>query len=342
MRGLLAKLEKAYVKSSGPIFVVTVFLFHAWLATFFVRINIYPVAILSACSCLVYIVAPFVKSDNKEQTIIFIGFCEIAAFSILSTIFVSFECGFFLYAVPLPLSSFIEIEDRKRRKFFFIFSSIAMVVLAPLAYFLAPLNAAYIERMLPYNHSFLVGNFLVVVGTYATNVYVYMRKYDKENLAIKYDSEHDALTGMYNRNFINRYVKAAARRGGLDCAIIMFDIDNFKKINDEFGHDVGDIALKKVSGIAKSLVREEDIPVRWGGEEFVLYIKGMSFEKAIEKAEEIRAHIAATPYHEDKHLTISSGVTVIKKRESFAVAMKRADENLYTAKTTGKNKVVAK
>jgi len=340
MQDKFGRWDKIYVTAVEPILVMVLFAFHMWLAFFFFRIDIAPVAILSILSCMVYIIGAFFKGENKTQNVMFMVFCEIGVFSLMSTIILSFRSGFFLYALPLPLSSFIELTDKKRRKFMCIAISIAMFLMIPLAFICAPLVVEYRVRMEPYDYMFLVGNFVIIVASYVTNVYVYMQRTEKQATETKYKSEHDTLTGLYNRSFLSQHVRAAVRRGRLKGSLIMFDIDNFKRINDEYGHDVGDIALKKVSEMAQSLIREDDILVRWGGEEFVIYIAGMTLDKAAAKAEEIRTLISITPYHEEKRLTISLGVTAFAPGENFETAMKRADQNLYIAKETGKNKVV--
>lgn len=341
MKITISKLRKIYFSSSGPIFIGLSFLFHVWLASFFIRINILPVAVLSIMSCLAYIVPFFMKKENLEQNTMFLVFCEIGVFSLVSTMILSMRSGFFLYCLPLPLSSYIEINDVKRKKGIFISSTIAMLLLVPLSDLAKDVFAVYRERMEPYNYTFLLGNFFVVVASYAVNVYVYMRVRERMVKETKYEADHDALTGLYNRNFFDRYLKISEEGGGAKGCYIMIDIDNFKSINDRYGHDVGDIALRTVARITGRLIRGNDILVRWGGEEFVLFIEGMPLDDAVVKAEIIRNAIEHTAYHESEHLTVSLGVTEVRDSEDSSVTLKRADENLYVAKTTGKNKVVA-
>lgn len=341
MKITIDRLRKIYFSSSGPIFIVMSFVFHAWLASFFIRINILPVAVLSIMSCCTYVVPFFMKKENLEQNTIFLVFCEIGVFSLLSTMILSMRSGFFLYCLPLPLSSFIEINDTKRKKYIFISATIAMLLLVPLSDLARGFFEVYRERMEPYNYTFLLGNFFVVVASYAVNVYVYIRVRERMVKATRYEADHDALTGLYNRNYYDRYLEISERSGGLKGCYIMIDIDNFKSINDKFGHDVGDIALKTVARVAGRLIREKDILVRWGGEEFVLFIEGMPLDDAVVKAEIIRNAIEHTAFHESEYLTVSIGVTEIRDSEDSSTALKRADENLYVAKTTGKNKVVS-
>ena len=341
MKITVDKIKKIYFSSSGPVFIGMSFLFHVWLASFFIRIGILPVAVLSIMSCCVYIVPFFRKKENIEQNTIFLVFCEIGVFSLASTMILSMRSGFFLYCLPLPLSSYIEINDVKRKKGIFVSSTIAMLLLVPLSDLAKNIFIDYRKIMEPYNYTFLLGNFFVVVASYAVNVYAYMRARERMVKETKYEADHDALTGLYNRNFFDRFIKLSEESGGANGCYIMIDIDNFKSINDLYGHDIGDIALKTVARITGRLIRGNDILVRWGGEEFVLFIEGMPLDDAVVKAEIIRRTIESTPYYESEHLTVSLGVTEVRDSEGCCATIKRADENLYVAKTTGKNKVVA-
>lgn len=150
MQDKLGRWDKIYGTAVEPILVLVLFAFHVWLSVFFFRIDIAPVAILSILSCLVYIIGALFKGENKTQNVMFMVFCEIGVFSLISTVILSFRSGFFLYALPLPLSSFIELTDKRRRKFIFIAVSIAMFLMIPLSFLCAPIVVEYRVRMEPY------------------------------------------------------------------------------------------------------------------------------------------------------------------------------------------------
>ena len=341
MNATFEKIKRIYSASSGPIFIVGCFWIHVWFVWFFLRIGIIPIAVLSTISCIVYLMPLVMKKENLEQNVIFLIFCEIAVFSLISTMILSMRCGFFIYCLPLPLTSYIEINDTRRKKILFLGATVAMLLLVPLSDLAGRFFSVYRQRMEPYNYMFLLGNFFVVVASYGMNVYVYMKRRERMVKETKYNSEHDALTGIHNRTYFYQYVADAVRRDAFHGCFIMVDIDNFKKINDQYGHDVGDVALQTVARTVKEKVRENDLFVRWGGEEFVIFIEKISLEDAEDKAEFIREALAGTEYHDSKYLTVSVGVTEIREEEGYETALKRADENLYVAKTTGKNKVVA-
>ncbi len=160
-------------------------------------------------------------------------------------------------------------------------------------------------------------------------------------------SVKDGLTGLYNRHFLNEYIIKAselALRHGHSIGILMIDIDFFKKVNDQFGHDVGDIVLKQIAEILKSRFRKADVIVRYGGEEFLVLLHNVDENKLIEIAEQIRIAVENTPFQTPQgpiKKTISIGVAVypIDSKDIWQV-IKFADIALYHAKKTGRNKVI--
>jgi diguanylate cyclase (GGDEF)-like protein len=156
----------------------------------------------------------------------------------------------------------------------------------------------------------------------------------------------DGLTDIFNRRFLEEkgnelFLKY--RLSEKQVGIIMFDIDNFKKINDTYGHDIGDLVLITLAQLIKNLIRKEDIFIRYGGEEFILILPNSNIHNTYKIAEKIRKEIEKTVIDiGNKHLqfTISLGISEIHKDDkSIYDAIKRADRNLYKAKSNGKNRV---
>jgi two-component system cell cycle response regulator len=131
-------------------------------------------------------------------------------------------------------------------------------------------------------------------------------------------------------------------------ALLVIDIDHFKKINDNFGHQVGDEVLREFAVRLASNVRAIDLPVRFGGEEFVVVMPETSLEDAGRIAERIRLHVAGSPFRvlggeELLTVTISIGVAAsLREGDSPDILVKRADEAMYEAKISGRNKVIAR
>lgn len=163
-------------------------------------------------------------------------------------------------------------------------------------------------------------------------------------------SLRDPLTGLANqrhfRAVLTREIEIVARSGN-SALLLMLDIDHFKKINDGFGHDVGDEVLKEFAVRLASNVRAVDLPVRYGGEEFVIVMPDTRLVDARRIAERIRLHVAGSPFRvmggkELLSVTISIGVaTSLPGEEAPQSLLKRADEAVYEAKASGRNRVIA-
>ncbi len=160
----------------------------------------------------------------------------------------------------------------------------------------------------------------------------------------------DQLTGLHNRRYMAGQLDALVARSvrdGQPVATLMLDIDHFKKINDSFGHDVGDEVLREFAVRLASNVRAVDLPCRYGGEEFVVVMPDTQLADAQRIAERIRMHVSGAPFRvangrEILLVTISIGVTTtLGPGDTPEALLKRADEALYEAKTTGRNRVIA-
>ncbi len=164
---------------------------------------------------------------------------------------------------------------------------------------------------------------------------------------VKEEANIDPLTGLRNRRSFERTLSEFFRdfkKFGYPFSVIMLDLDNFKNINDTYGHLVGDRVLKEIGNILRNYLRAKDVPARTGGEEFTIILPGITREEALMVAERLRKVIANyTIEHEDRKIspTASFGVAEMNEDiESPEDLLKMADENLYKAKRQGKNAVV--
>jgi two-component system cell cycle response regulator len=158
----------------------------------------------------------------------------------------------------------------------------------------------------------------------------------------------DQLTGLYNRRFLMSQLEPLVQRascGGAPCSVLLADIDHFKSINDRFGHDAGDIVLKEFSSRLASNTRPVDYACRLGGEEFVVIMTGTPAPQARHAAERLRRLVADHPFNigadDALDVTVSIGVAQSGGSDDSAEAiLKRADEGLYDAKRSGRNRVI--
>lgn len=160
---------------------------------------------------------------------------------------------------------------------------------------------------------------------------------------IEYGATHDLLTGLYNRNYFQDAIEreyASYRRTNQEFALLMCDIDRFKRINDTYGHVIGDRILHELGLILRSQTRSLDTTARYGGEEFVIIMPGATREEALLYAERIRKAVAGKRMKGRIRITISIGFCLHKKGMDAEQLIKNADTALYHAKKTGRNRVV--
>lgn len=168
---------------------------------------------------------------------------------------------------------------------------------------------------------------------------------DQTNYQLNYISSCDPLTGLLNRRYFMEQIEKLQVDNKEPAAVILLDVDYFKIVNDKFGHPVGDIVLKEVSSVLKKYIKEEDLAVRWGGEEFLLFLYNTPAEEAYTLAEMIRKAVEELNINVNGFMiqtTASFGVAYMDYVSDFMFsgAYKAADIALYIAKDQGRNCVV--
>ena len=192
-----------------------------------------------------------------------------------------------------------------------------------------------VREMIPYIQDYVDAAKTVIVSKKLMNI-------------LEYNAQTDALTGLKNRKYLNDAIpkiSSQTKRSGISYGVLLLDIDFFKMVNDTYGHDVGDNAIKIVSQTLQDNIRESDMAVRYGGEEFVILLYNCDEKGAIEVAEKIRTNFL------EKEIP-TGGTTTITKTMSVGVSMfpydsedleeciKYSDLALYKAKNSGRNKVI--
>ena len=165
---------------------------------------------------------------------------------------------------------------------------------------------------------------------------------------------HDPLTGLYSRHMLRQFIEreiSHVLRNGQPLSLAILDIDHFKDVNDQFGHDVGDQVLKQLAELFKKSCRSTDLAARYGGEEFIAVLPNTSQNASLIWAERMRERVEASLHRpDDKKVTISIGVATLlvatdaSNETSVQAAsdrlFKKADEALYEAKNNGRNRVM--
>jgi len=167
-----------------------------------------------------------------------------------------------------------------------------------------------------------------------------------EGQLLKEQAQIDGLCHIYNRYYLDKMLEhhiETARQQRSCLAVIMLDIDNFKLVNDRYGHTVGDIVLQQVAATISESIRENDTCGRYGGEEFLIVLNNTSQSHAIEAANRIRIKIAEKTINIkladsfSVSVTVSGGVSYFQETDSIQDLIQRADQGLYLAKRSGKN-----
>ncbi|MDO7976771.1 GGDEF domain-containing protein [Oceanotoga teriensis] len=231
-----------------------------------------------------------------------------------------------------------------KTRIFFITSLIAMLtILHIISYYYPSLVAIYDLKSQFYDR--LIQIPLTFIGTYLlvkkfSDAYRNEKeKLEKTNNKLKFYANKDTITGLYNRRFLDQKLKLIINNA--DCEkkeiySIIYDIDNFKKINDNYGHDYGDLIIKEIGNITKNIFKEDSFNARWGGDEFYTVYFGEK-EKLIKKLEMLKKEVQEKTNIKNIKITISIGYTRIKNVDTIESLLKRIDKALYTSKKAGKN-----
>ncbi len=205
-----------------------------------------------------------------------------------------------------------------------------------------------------FTFSAIFSNTMMVMAIMGFLTKILFKMYQRENalvensiLEIKRLATIDPLTNVYNRRYMYSYLTEQVQKAKSDnsaLSVALFDIDKFKVLNDTYGHLLGDDVLKSLSRILKNSCRPGEIVARYGGEEFILILPGLDKTAAYLRANEIRECIEQSylspELPHDKPVTVSGGISTYTEGMSEEQLVARADENLYKAKESGRNRII--
>lgn len=325
------------------VFLIMCLTVHAVNAGLFYYLGITPLIILNVVSTVFYcIIIAFFK--NNEDRCVILSYIEIICFSFLSDLFTGAQLYYILYIIGMISVVFYLLPSDRRQ--IFVFQSIGIV--AAVADFIVSrkgfvLFPEYMETVESCRYGLGIFNLILTLLTvlYISNMYGIELNASREKL--KYSSNHDMLTGLFNRRFFEHIMERNKCEIENEFAIAIFDIDDFKKVNDTYGHEAGDEVLKTVTHIIEESVKKEYVPVRWGGEEFVLYMPDTKEVEGIAYLEEILEKVRNTWVEFDKNricVTLTAGMHTGNNICDYVEILRHADESLYYGKRNGKNRVV--
>ena len=325
-------------------------LMHISCIFFFIFSGIWPALVINAAELMVCIWL-LVKAVKKEYRHVILGiYFELGVHSILMTALTGWETGFYLLML-LVISVLFFCPFSNRATPLLLSLGIAAAFLAlRIVFFLHappfPLESDALRSVLYlFNAVFSVFPLIFLSGQYYDTVNRSQRRLFERNQNLMHLASVDPLTGLLNRrSMVARLEKASYIREttGKGFALAICDIDDFKKINDNYGHDCGDYVLKTLSSIFRSQLQDEDAVCRWGGEELLILFNENA--KVQEACENLREAVSAYPFgYANTHLSITMTIGLCLGENGLSVneMLILADRCLYFGKNCGKNCVVS-
>ena len=333
-------------------------LVHIIMTVLFYSIGVDVLYIYNAVVVLFYIAVAVITGRVYRYTYIFIAtFMEILLHSVIATLLLGWNWGFMTYILGLvPMSFYIAYTIPYFKQNFRIPFISSGIVFA--CYFfvreycfyngsLVTINVSeiFVNRIFIFNIILTFGFLWLVALLFSLEVYYMQHHLESENTSLEKLANYDPLTKLMNRRSMDIYLSDAiekAQQKGEEFCIIMADIDDFKKVNDTYGHAAGDMVLEEAAKVVVDNVRDGDCVCRWGGEEILILIRsGADTAKSV--AQRICKDIAASRLDIGTiklAITITLGVTKYHDNDDIDLIVERADKCMYTGKKRGKNQVV--
>ncbi len=325
---------------------------HAAFFFFFLFIKVPPMTAYSLLSTTAYMLCTRLLKLGTYSYIYFVASTEVIINTILTTWLMGWECGFASYLFALVAAGFfISYTFHKYQ----ITVPAVCSIISTLTYFVCyfcsyQYTAPYAitdTRILVPLYIFNASCTFVFIAIFSILFMMEMRvshkKLFQENQMLGQIAGNDALTGLYNRWSMKNFLEEAVQSEEPFC-LVMCDVDDFKRINDTYGHGCGDAVLKHISKLLIKELPKNCCVSRWGGEEFLLLLKGHSLDSAAAVSDRIRHMIAVNDtIYEEKMIphTLTMGVAHHHKNQTLDSMISRADVKLYIGKRQGKNVVVS-
>ena len=346
--------ERRKYQASGAVLAL-IHLFFVWL---FHRVDVNLLLVYNIIIVLFYSAITIITGVVYRYTYIFIAtLIEILFHSALASFLLGWDWGFMTYTLGLvPLSFYITYTVKyfkHKIKIPVIASAIVFIIYIITRQYCVHYGAILHPYVLPefINSVFLFNIMLTfcflwaVALLFSLEVYYMQNHLRSENTSLEQLANYDPLTKLMNRRSMDIYlrdaVENASKKDEMFC-LIMADIDDFKQVNDTYGHAAGDEVLKAVAKIIAGNVRDDDCVCRWGGEEILILVRA-GLDVAGSVADRICKDIAAARIDAEGvrlAVTITLGVAGYVRGDSVDTVTERADMNLYTGKRHGKNQVI--
>ena len=348
--------KKLAVRQMEHLICASVGIYHFMLFLIFWKYAVWAMVVVNIASIFSYILAYRCVSREKYNSFFHIVYTEILVHMILAIIMVGGECGFELYGfaiLPLVYYNFYACLELKganqavKRRVLALLAVGVSIGIKIVSGFFEPVytfgNGSVHYVMYLLNLSLIAVSVMVIQSIYISQILNMREALIEKNSMLDNLARTDELTGLNNRRAIMEFINLPIEKTG-KYSVIMADIDDFKKINDTYGHDQGDKVLVSLSEIFRENVRNSDIVCRWGGEEILVILMKCGLKDAQKIAEKIRNAINSENLIQidgtDAKVTMTFGIAYADHVGGQDV-IKAADHNLYQGKNNGKNCIVA-
>jgi len=299
-------------------------------------INVLSVAVYAYC---IYGLGENTLITHDDRTIGWLVYAELLIHSCIATYFLGLESGFQYYVYILAILPFFTINYSPAAHIIRL-AGIIIVSLFLNIYFRDHHPLLNIDK----EYVFIFGNLNLTLFLLISSIFIYIftRTSNEYHNNLLQHSIIDPLTGLYNRRYTNEYIERLMQKKSEHdpISLLIIDIDDFKSINDNYGHDFGDKVIQEVAKSLKSCVGTHNIVARWGGEEFVILFTSYDAKALEESAQKIVETIPKNKITSGEisvSVTVTCGGVTRQDEETFSQLFIKADEALYRGKHSGKN-----
>ena len=336
------------------------------LMIYFLLLKVYFMAVFNLMSGVVFFTCYKLFENKSSELCSKVNYYVMWLYVVTASCIMGMEYGFHLalIAMLLPVAvsiyanngaassdnSFFSCCFKRGEAIFIVAATMAAYLMLQVISF----NDITFTRLVPVHSDLIVcGSFMLNALLVISYVFYYLNRYiryvNKNEEFLKQKADYDELTGLYNRNrirFILEHNYNVAKEGNMDFGIAIMDLDDFKKINDTYGHITGDFVLRRFAGIVDDIVKKcegQIVAGRWGGEEFLVIYYGDNREDFYMLLEYIRMKICEKSFVFERNkinVSVTIGMALFGIEQSMEELINSADMKLYEGKKSGKNKVM--
>lgn len=344
LQGKYDALDEAPIKltvSIGALFIHVIFLF----LFFFLEIKALFYFNFLSIALWCWAITESVSNNYFKATII--GTLEIIIHAVFATLLLGVDSGFQLYLFCLLAWLTYSFSDNSLHG---VFISILSTVILLTLYIIDKNNlfTSWYTLSDSTTVSLFISNLLLACSLMVFTTFFVRKSVDSQKYQLHKLATHDQLTNLYNRHYFTEFIQKYRQKSIRDkepFCLVMADVDYFKNINDNYGHITGDNVLKLVADFLQKSLRSHDVIARWGGEEFLFVLVGCEKEEAAKRIEQLRVDFSKQILFDENNnqiekITMSFGIVESDNTSKIDELISKADELLFAAKRSGRNKVI--